>query len=236
MNTIQVANQTITAAEIIPLLSDYQMLTKLKRELLIDRAIESISCTATEKPVIIQQFYQQNGLTLDSDRDSWLKKHGMTSEQIQTLAIRHFKIEKFKQVTWGDKLGAYFIHRKQQLDRVVFSLIRTLKLDLAQEIYFRLLAQEQSFADLAQKYSQGPESLIGGFVGPVELGSLPETLAKVLSSSQPEQIYPISQGKWQMIVRLEKLIPAQLDHSMRQKLLNELFELWLNQQLSQVSL
>ena len=235
MNTIQIANQTITAEEIIPLLSDYQMLTKLKREVLIDRAIESINCTSTEKAQVVRQFYQQNGLALDSDNDSWFKKHGMTSEQIEALAIRQFKIEKFKQVTWGDKLGAYFIRRKKQLDRVIFSLIRTQKLDLAQELYFRLQAKEQSFADLAQKYSQGSESLIGGFVGPIELGNLPSALAEVLSTSQPDRVCPISLGEWQAIVRLEKVIPAQLDRLMRQKLLNELFELWLSQQLGRVS-
>ena len=103
------------------MLSDYQMLGKLKRELLIDRAIESINCTSTEKAQIVRQFYRQNGLALDSDNDSWFKKHCMTSEQIEALAIRQFKIEKFKQVTWGDKLGPYFIRRKKQLDRVIFS-------------------------------------------------------------------------------------------------------------------
>lgn len=232
MNTIQVANQTITAEEIIPLLSDYQMLAKLKRELLIDRAIESINCTSTEKAQVVQQFYRQNGLAKDSDNESWFKKHCMTSEQIKALAIRQFKIEKFKQETWGDKLGAYFIRRKKQLDRVIFSLIRTQQLDLAQELYFRLQAKEQSFADLARQYSQGPESSIGGFVGPVELGTLPSPLAEVLSTSQPDRVYPISLGEWQAIVRLEKIIPAQLDPLMRQKLLNELFELWLSKQLN----
>ena len=230
MNTIQIANRTITAEEIIPLLSDYQMLTKLRRELLIDRVIEPISCTDTEKTRIIQEFYRQNGLDADTVRNDWLKKHCMTSEQIETLAIRQFKIAKFKQVTWGDKLEAYFIRRKKQLDQVVFSLIRTQKLELAQELYFRLQAKEQSFVDLAQKYSQGSEALVGGFVGPIELGKLPSVLAEVLFKSQPERIYPISYGDWQMIVRWEKAIPARLDQLMRQRLLNELFELWLAQQ------
>ena len=230
MTTIQVAEQTITAQEVIPLLSDYQMLNKFRREVLIDRAIKSIGITLSEKIEIVQQFYRQQGINSDSERDLWLKKHGMTSEQIETIAIRQFKIQKFKQVTWGNKLGAYFIYRKKQLDRVVFSLIRTLELELAQELYFRLQAKEQSFVELAQQYSQGSESLVGGFIGPIELGNLPSVLAEVLSRYQPDQIYPVSDGTWQMIVRLEKVIPARLDRSMRQKLLNELFELWLAKQ------
>lgn len=227
MTTIQIAEQTIAAEEVIPLLSKYQMLAKFKREVLIDRAIKSISVTNSEKEEIVTQFYRQQGLNSDAECDSWHKKHSLTAEQIKSLAVRQFKIEKFKQVTWGDKLGAYFIRRKRQLDQVVFSLIRTQQLELAQELYFRLQAKEQTFVDLARQYSQGAESLIGGFVGPIELGKLPPSLAKVLSTSQVNKIYPIADGKWQMIVRLEKMMPAQLDSLMRYRLLNELFELWL---------
>ena len=232
MNTIQIADRTITAAEIMPLLSDYQMLDRLKRELIIDRAIESVSCSESETAAGLERFYQQRSLNLDCERIIWLKQHNLTSQQVKSSTLRQLKIQKFKELTWDDKLQPYFIRRKQQLDRVVFSIIRTDKLELAQELYFRLQAKEASFADLAQQYSQGTESIVGGFVGPVELGNLPPALVKVLITSQPKQICPISQDEWQIIVRLEKTIPAKLDVSMRQKLLNELFELWLKQQMA----
>jgi len=231
-NTIQIADRTITASEIIPLLSDYQLLGKLRRELIIDRAIESVTITASEAASSSEKFYQQRGLKLAGDRLTWLLQHGLTSQQVKSLTVRQLKIEKFKQLTWGDKLQHYFIRRKQQLDRVVFSIIKTEKLDLAQELYFRLQANEESFADLAQKYSQGSESIVGGFVGPIELGNLPPALVQVLITSQPKKICPMSQGEWQMIIRLEKNIPAKFDDSMRQRLLNELFELWLSKKLA----
>ena len=234
MTAIQVANQTITADEIIPLLANYQILAKLSRELFIDRAIESTSCTPTEKAQAIQQFDRQNGLDSASACNLWLRKHCITIEQKEALAIRKFKIEKFKQATWETKVGAYFIRRKKQLDRVVFSIIQTKELELAQELYFRLLAGEESFSNLAKQYSQGAEALTGGFVSPTELGHLPSTLAKILSTTQPGQIHPISYEGWQMIVRLEKLIPARLDRAMHRRLIDELFELWLNRQLDRL--
>ena len=62
----------------------------------------------------------------------------------------------------------------------------------------------------------------------VELSTIPSTVARLLSVSQPGQLCPlISWGEWQVIVRLEKLLPARLDEPMRQRLLNELFEVWL---------
>ena len=64
------------------------------------------------------------------------------------------------------------------------------------------------------------------------MATLHPTLAKVLTVSQPEQLWaPIQLGSWWVIIRLEKFIPAQLDEPMQQRLLDELFQKWLQEQL-----
>jgi parvulin-like peptidyl-prolyl isomerase len=133
-------------------------------------------------------------------------------------------------------LESHFLKRKGQLDQVVYSLIRTKNKGIAEELYFRLEEQEQTFAELACEYSQGSEAQAGGIIGPVELGSIHPSLAQLLSISQPGQLWrPMPLGEWLLIVRLEKLIPVQLDELMRQRLLRELFEAWLQERLSQVT-
>mgnify|MGYP001791058272 FL=1 len=93
---------------------------------------------------------------------------------------------------------------------------------------------EQSFADLAKEYSQGPEAQTGGLVGPVEFGSLHPAMVEKLSTSQPGQLLaPIYISGWFVILRLEKLVPAQLDEAMKARLINQLFQKWLNEQLQQ---
>ena len=227
--TLQAGNRTITETEIIPLLATYQMLPQLLRESIIDQAIEAIDCTPEETKSACFEFYTQNQLTTEVARQAWLERYGMCLEQLETLATRKLRIEKFKQATWGNKLESYFLCRKGQLDEAIYSLIRTKDMGIAQEIYFRIQEGEQSFAELASKYSQGPEALTGGLTGPVELGVPPHPLAKLLSVSQPGQLWsPFRLGEWLVIVRLEKLLPAQLDKRMCQRLLNELFEAWLD--------
>ena len=52
-------------------------------------------------------------------------------------------------------------------------------------------------------------------------------------SSQPQQLSPPTQiNNLLVIVRLEKLLPAQLDNFMRQRLLNERFNQWLQAQIT----
>lgn len=233
---LQLGDRTIFAEEIVPLLTSYQMLPRLLVEIIIDRAIAPITCTPEEITQHYQQFCQQNQISSQTERQAWLERYRMNPEQLVALATRNLKIEKYKQLFWGNKVESYFLGCKSQLDRVIYSLILTQDLALAQELYFRILEQEQSFAELASKYSQGSEAQNGGCVGPVELSSCHSTLAKILSVSHPGQLWtPVHIGEWVAIVRLEKLIPAQLDRSMRQRLLNELFAQELQKQLNQLT-
>lgn len=229
---VQIGNRKITDKEIIPLLAGYQMLPQLLRELFIDQAITTIECTPEEEARVRQQFYEKNQLNSEAEREAWLAQNGMTFEQMEALATRQLRIEKLKQASFGHKVESYFLSRKSKLDKVMYSLIRTKEVGIAQELYFRIQEGEQSFAELAREYSQGPEAQSGGLIGPVEASMAHPVLTQMLSASQPGRLWPPTRlGEWLVIVRLEKLIPAQLDESMRRQLLNELFSSWLQEQL-----
>lgn len=236
MSNLQIGGRIITVEEVIPLLAGYQMLPQLWRELIVDQAIAPIECTPEEEARARQNFYTQHQLTSETKRQAWLEWHGMTSEQLEVLATRGLRIEKFKQVTWGHKLESYLLSRKKQLDKVIYSLLRTKDPEVAQELYFRIQEGEQTFAELAREYSQGPEAQAGGLVGPLELSTPHPVLAQMLSTSQVGRLFPpFRLGDWILIVRLEKFIPAQLDEPTRQRLLNECFTNWLQEQIHQVS-
>jgi parvulin-like peptidyl-prolyl isomerase len=159
----------------------------------------------------------------------------MTAKQLKDFATRKLKIERFKQARWDEQLETYFLARKRQLDRVVYSLIQTDELT-AQELYFRIKEGEASFAELARQYSQGQEAKIGGLIGPVELGSCPPMLAKMLYGSYPGQLFPpIRMGNLSVIVRLEQSLSAQLDNARREQLKSELFAAWLQERLNSVT-
>ncbi|MBW4466131.1 MAG: peptidylprolyl isomerase [Pegethrix bostrychoides GSE-TBD4-15B] len=234
---LQIGNRSITAEELLPLMAGYQMLPQFLQEILIDEAIQSIECSPEEAQEAAQQFYTQNQLTSDEERQTWLQRQGMTQTQLDAVATRELRLEKFKLQTWGAKLESYFLTRKDKLDKVIYSLIRTKDIGIAQELYFRILEGEQSFAELARSYSQGPEAQTDGLIGPVELSVPHPTLAQILTLSQPGQISPPTRvGDWLVLVRLERFIPAQMDESMRQRLLNECFNSWMQERLSQLDM
>lgn len=235
MTALQFGDRTISEKDILPRLTSYQMMPQLRRESIIDKAIALITCTEEELAIACQQFYEQNQLLEDADQQVWLKHQSMDQEFLETVFIpRRLKIEKFKHQRWNHKLESYFLNRKRALDQAIYSLIRVQDAGMAEELYFRIFENEQSFAEVAREYSQGPEAQVNGIIGPVELGNLHPRLAHLLVISQPGQLWPlISVKDWVLIVRLERLIPAQLDVSMRQQLLRELFEAWVQEQISE---
>lgn len=231
---LTIGEQQISHEELLPLLTKYRLLPQLAREILIDRAIAEVDWTPEEQKQAMRQFIEQNHLQTQEQLQVWLGRQGMNAEQLQQQLERQSKLQKYKEATWGAQLEAYFLERKRQLDKVIYSLIRVSELGMAQELYFRIQEGESSFPEMAQQYSRGPEAQTGGLVGPVELGTPHPQIAQMLATSQPDQLLPPTRiGEWWIIVRLEKLISAQLDEPMRQKLLEERFQTWLRDQLQQ---
>ena len=224
---------TVNHHNIIPLLTSYKMMPQLLRERIIDEAVAKIECTPAEIEQAYQNFHQTNQLNSETELQIWLQRHNMTVPQLELTIIRPLKIQKFKQQTWGNQLESYFWQRKSDLDLVIYSTIKVKDKDLAQELYFRISAKEQTYTDAARQYSQGIEAYTGGIMTPVSIGRLPKALAQILSSLNPGEVYrPVVLDNHFVIVRLEQIIPAKLNSLTANSLLNEMFESWLQKQLN----
>ncbi|MCY7381812.1 MAG: peptidylprolyl isomerase [Microcoleus sp. CAN_BIN18] len=231
----QIGDKLLQAQDMPSLLKRYQLMPQFLRGVIVDQAIASFSCSDEERHSAVENFLAQHQLTAPEAKEAWLRSQNMTAEELQEMAVRPLLIEKFKQETWRPKVDNYFLTRKASLDHVVYSLVRTKNPALANELYFRILEAEQSFAEVARDFSEGPESKSGGLLGPVPLSQPHPAISKLLSVSQPNQLWtPRPLAEWMVIIRLEKFIPAQLDESMRLHLINELFESWLAEQISQI--
>ena len=229
---IEIGKDIITKDQLIPLLTNYQMLPYLVRERIIDEAIAEIECTEAEIELACSQLAQRYQLKDEAAKQEWLVRHQSDRQKFIQIATRSLKLQKFQEQTWGNCLPTYFLERKRQLDRLAYSTIWVKDADLAQELYFRLSEGEESFAELAKQYSEGLEAELGGLVGLVEINSVPASFRQALTHSQEKKVaFPMKIGEWIALFRLETRVQARLDGSMRQRLLNELFNKWLQGQM-----
>jgi PPIC-type PPIASE domain len=226
---VRVGNRQLTAELICQHVSRSSLLPQLLREMILDRVLAQWEPSSTAEladgRAAFEQCYQQlAGLT---------HSRNLSQAQLTKIAERTVKLHQFKQGIWGGKLGSYFLERKSHLDRVVFSVMQLDNGSIAQELYFQIQAGEAPFAELALKYSQGVEAQVGGKVGPISIANLHPDMARQIGLLQPGQVSPLFIiNNAYIFVQLEETLPAQFDDNLRQSLLDELFEKWLQAQIS----
>lgn len=234
MELLKIGDRTVNADAVMPLLGKFGLLPRLVQEIMIDDAIAGVDLNPEEAKAAEADFCKRNQINSAEDAKAWAQQRYGTPELIRTLAAREMRLAKFKRDSFENELESYFLKRKSRLDRVLYSLIRTQQAGLAQELYFRVQDDGQSFSDLARQYSEGQEAKTGGLIGPVELSVPHPNLAGLLSISQPGQLWPPKRiGEWYVVIRLEKFFPAKMDDAMRQRLLDELFQQWLKEKFQQ---
>jgi parvulin-like peptidyl-prolyl isomerase len=231
----RLCQKVMPGEEFMELLQQYWLLPKLQRELIIDAELETIVCTQEEIFNAYKAFYHQYQINSDADRVAWLERNHCTLARFESLVLRQIKLDRFKQTIFAHKVDSYFLQRKSQLDRVVYSLLRVKDLHLAQELFFRTQDGEIVFTELVKQYSGGEEAELDGLVGPHEMSLPHPALAQALRSLQIGKVSaPMQIGDWFVIAKLEKKLPAKLDKAMRTRLTDELCEQWVQEKLNQL--
>lgn len=231
----QIGTNVVQSHEILSMLSRYQLMPQFLRGLITDQAIAEIEFTEEERQQAIFDFRQQLRLISDEDIERWLQANNLTLEGLEEVAVRPMRLQKFKEATFSRRLENYFMSQKSRLDRLTYSLIRVADENLANEIYFRIQDGEASFGEMARQFSDGPEAHTNGLLGPVPANQPHPFIARMLEVSQPGQLWaPRAIAQWFIIVRLEQFLPAQLDDAMRQQLMGEMFEAWMQEQIQQM--
>ena len=167
--------------------------------------------------------------------EAWLQKRGWNRDDLLLHVLRPTALQRFKEQRYGPGVEELFLAKKNELDTVIYSLLRVRDAGLARELWISLSEGEVAFAELASRYSDGPEAQTKGVIGPLPLGSIEPALAQRLSSLRVGQLRPpVALGGWHVLLRLEALKPARLDERIRQRLLDEQFEAWISRRVDAI--
>ncbi|MEB3325197.1 MAG: peptidylprolyl isomerase, partial [Cyanobacteriota bacterium] len=166
---------------------------------------------------------------------SHLARFGMTEADALWQVELPLRIRHHSHTHFLHRAEQRFLSRKQQLDSVIYSLLRVSSEALAHELYLRIAEGESDFAELAASYAEGPEQATRGVVGPVPLLQAHPILANVLRTCQPGELRPpLAIDRWWLVVRLESLQPATFDDAMQTRMTHELFEEWVEAEVTQL--
>jgi len=215
-------------AELNRLMRQQGLCLAVAQAAVLDEIATAISLEIGEENEWIAAWLRNQDVTDDQQLAAWLLRKGWSHEDLRYFATKAHRLQLFKQRMFAGEIELRFLERKLQLDQVTYSLIRVKEGALAQELYHRLNDDGEDFAALAAAYSQGPERETGGRIGPVPLAQAHEVVANQLRISVPGQLWaPIFLVNIWLIIRLDHLEPARLDDDVRQAMLDDLFDEWL---------
>ena len=160
-----------------------------------------------------------------------LDELGRSEEEVLDRLRYGIRRRSFMRERFAPKAEARFLERKNELDQVVYSLLRIENSFLARELYLQIESGESNFADLAKRYAEGPERNTNGIVGPVSLTQAHPTLVEKLRVAQPGVLLePFRISDWWLVVRLERYEPATFTDEVSDQMCLEMFDAWIDEE------
>ena len=148
-------------------------------------------------------------------------------------AIRKERLSRFRQAAFSLHVEEHFSRTKRDRDRIIYSMLRCKSRPRLEELSLAIREGELDFAAAAIRYSEGPESAQGGRIGPISPDAghteLKDRLAK---ANEGDLIGPFAIGDTNVLLRLDSRITTRLDEALQTQLLQELYNAWLDRQLS----
>ena len=167
------------------------------------------------------------------DTWNWLKKHHLSLSEFEELVHNNVLSKKLAKHLFSSDIEKFFY--ENQLDYVAAVTYEVIldDRDLALELFYAVEEGEISFPEIARLYIQDPELRRAyGYQGIRHRKDFrPEIAAAVFLVSGPEILKPISTSKGVYLIWVEEIIQPQLNEQLREKIISELFSVWLKQQI-----
>lgn len=229
---LKIGDRAFNDEQLIAALVQYQLLEPLVGQVLLDSVLRTVPISHTEiVAALMPELDIPSPENCEACLDRWCQIKGITSDYFQTVILRELRLQKFKRLQFADRAESDFLRLQSDLDQVEYSVLQLVNVSLAQELYFQLRDDGASFAQVAAQYSEGPERVMGGLVGPVPLSTVPIEVAVCFRHRAIGKVYgpiPVADRFW--VVRLEQFIAARLTAATHSQLVNRLYTQWLQAQ------
>ena len=205
----------------------------VQREELRDRLLQGQPALSDEqKQQAVPLFVASRQLRSQQAVQQWLQIEGLTEEDFIRRAERQLRWQLLCEQRFKGQASTLFLKRKSQLDRVSYSLLWIAEEALAHELFLQLSEGERRLEQIAVELNAAKPAVLSGQHGPVALGEVPDVLRELLRVSASGKLWPPreAEGGW-CIVRMDQLLPVVFNQGLKQQLVLELGEEWLQREL-----
>lgn len=219
-------------------LSSWGLLSKIKREMIIDYYISDINEPTKEEIDNLRRDWLNNmQIKNEVEFEKWKKINHFTLNKFDLYLIRGWKWQRWCLKNFKEVIHSYYLKRKEELDEFTFLIIRVNQENLAEELYLRIKENENSFSELSEKFSNGEEKYSRGKLGPLKRKAIHPELAKFLIKSNLGELnYPIKIEKTYFILKLIDKVSRELDEKLKTDLSKELGDKLIVEKIKNIEL
>ena len=220
MESLKCINQST-----IKLLNKHNLLLILIKKELLREKIENFNLEAIQIKQIIEDFIRSKNFKDEEEFNQTLIEKNITkTDFINTLCLDK-KLEEYSLKEFAHQAESHFLKCKNDLDSIVYSMIRVKDPFKAKELYLRIAEGESDLGTIASQFSEGAERITRGIVGPVKLKQAHPLLVDLLRSSKVGHLNePLRIDNVTVIVRVEAYQDAKFDKNMELQMAQDLFE------------
>ena len=215
------------------LLDHFNLLKPLIEKMVASEAIADVVVSAEQLEQARLCLLQERGFDGMEQWEELLNALGCTEAEIFERMRQSIRRRSLISERYAAKAETRFLERKNELDQVVYSLLRLENRFLARELYLEIESGESNFADLAKRYAEGPERNTNGIVGPVSLTQAHPILVEKLKVAQPG-ILLNHLSDWWLVVRLERYAPATFTDEVCEQMCEEIFKAWIDEEAATI--
>jgi parvulin-like peptidyl-prolyl isomerase len=177
-------------------------------------------------------FQTEHKLLGTAETLTWLSQQRINVEEWSEGIKIALLTQKLQEHLFGAAVDSAYISNRDRYRRVALSQIVVLDLATAMKIVQSLQDDKAAFCRLALEHSKGKQSQENaGFVGVRFLIELMQEIADAIADATVGEIIgPIQTRLGYHILRVEKWFPTELSDSVREKILQSLFQSWLQAQ------
>jgi len=221
----------VIGSEGIVLLNQHSLLRPLVQQMLMQEAFAQVVVNDEQLDAARLELLKKRGLATLNQWPELLQQLNVAEDTLLERLRQNIRKSTFIRDRFAPKAEARFLERKNQLDQVVYSLLRLENSFLARELYLQIDSGESNFADLASIYAEGPERDTNGIIGPVSLTQAHPILVEKLRVAQPGALLePFRIDKWWLVVRLERYAPATFTDTISDQMCQEMFKAWIDEE------
>ena len=201
----------------------------LKESIILETIKESIPQSSEDKELLIKNWFKKFDKKITNELIDFPINEIRSEEHFFNLLIRKSLWIEWCKENFSNDISIEFNEKKSSYDLITYQLLRTKNKNLSNELYFKLIEDEDSFENLSFQYSEGSEKFSKGIIGPVRANLPHPKLLACLKNSDIEKVNPpIEIDGWWIICKLKHIEYAKLDDLLKTKISLELGNKYIN--------